>query len=164
MLASIHVGGPSGIRTLDTRIKSPVLFRTELTAPYTARFKSGAWIRLATAQPPASSLRTEGHDRNWPQYSIICDKEGKLCPPPPPRLWPERRRLCWAGFRHGHERCIRGLLTRFPQLTARWGSNCRTMHGAGASALDRRTKRLVLHSCCREELAGPQHPCTDRQL
>ena len=33
VLSTVHDGGPSGIRTLDTRIKSPLLCRTELTAP-----------------------------------------------------------------------------------------------------------------------------------
>ena len=32
VLSTVHDGGPSGIRTLDTRIKSPVLYQTELTA------------------------------------------------------------------------------------------------------------------------------------
>ena len=32
VLDFIKSGGPSGIRTLDTRIKSPVLFQAELTA------------------------------------------------------------------------------------------------------------------------------------
>ena len=32
VLDFVKSGGPSGIRTLDTRIKSPVLFRAELTA------------------------------------------------------------------------------------------------------------------------------------
>ena len=33
VLTSVKSGGPSGIRTLDTRIKSPVLCQAELTAP-----------------------------------------------------------------------------------------------------------------------------------
>ena len=33
VLDFVKSGGPSGIRTLDTRIKSPVLCQTELTAP-----------------------------------------------------------------------------------------------------------------------------------
>ena len=32
VLSTVKNGGPSGIRTLDTRIKSPLLCRTELTA------------------------------------------------------------------------------------------------------------------------------------
>ena len=32
VLSTVKYGGPSGIRTLDTRIKSPVLFQAELTA------------------------------------------------------------------------------------------------------------------------------------